>query len=205
MEMRQLDMSRLSFLIVDDNAHMRSTIRQVLSSFGARDLHEASDGADAMDAMSARVPDVMLTDRSMSPVDGIELVRWMRRSKDSPNAFMPIVMVTAYSERFRICEARDAGINEVLVKPFSAAKLYEKIWLVVDRPRPFVRTKTYFGPDRRRHNDPNYRGPERRQQDPAKTVQIQPGATEPEIAPDVLPALAKADPLTCEAALQAPA
>jgi len=58
--------------------------------------------------------------------------------------------------------ARDAGITEFLTKPISAKSLYERIVNVVVRPRPFVKTKTYFGPDRRRNVNPNYIGVERR-------------------------------------------
>jgi hypothetical protein len=49
-----------------------------------------------------------------------------------------------------------------MAKPISAKALYQRILNIVARPRPFVRTKTYFGPDRRRNVNPNYVGPERR-------------------------------------------
>jgi hypothetical protein len=58
--------------------------------------------------------------------------------------------------------ARDAGITEFLAKPISAKSLYDRILNVVLKPRPFVKTKTYFGPDRRRNVNPNYGGLERR-------------------------------------------
>ena len=60
-------------------------------------------------------------------------------------------------------EARDAGVTEFCVKPITAIEIYRKMVEVIDHPRPFVRTKTYFGPDRRRQADPvTYNGPERR-------------------------------------------
>jgi hypothetical protein len=70
--------------------------------------------------------------------------------------------------------ARDAGVTEFLVKPLSAKALYERILSVVLHPRPFVRTKNYFGPDRRRNSNPGYAGPERRRGGEADIIEQQP-------------------------------
>jgi two-component system, chemotaxis family, chemotaxis protein CheY len=66
--------------------------------------------------------------------------------------------------------ARDAGVTEFLAKPISAKALYNRILNVVAHPRPFIRTKTYFGPDRRRNTLNPYAGPERRSGAAAQTV-----------------------------------
>jgi DNA-binding response OmpR family regulator len=71
-------------------------------------------------------------------------------------------MLTGHSEKRRVTVARDAGVTEFLAKPISAKALYQRILNVVVNPRPFVKTKSYFGPDRRRNVNPNYIGPERR-------------------------------------------
>ncbi len=71
-------------------------------------------------------------------------------------------MLTGHSEKKRVLAARDAGITEFLAKPISAKGLYERIVNVVANPRPFIKTRTYFGPDRRRNVNPNYVGPGRR-------------------------------------------
>ncbi len=71
-------------------------------------------------------------------------------------------MLTGHSEKKRVTAARDAGITEFLAKPISAKGLYQRIVNVVANPRPFIKTKTYFGPDRRRNVNPNYVGAERR-------------------------------------------
>lgn len=152
----------LSFLIIDDNVHMRTLIRQILYGLNVKRLTESADGAQALKELRVRMPDIVLTDWRMSPIDGIELTRFIRQSSDSPNPFVPIIMISAYSEKQRVTEARDAGINEFVVKPFSAKLLYTRLWSVIDNPRPFVRTKSYFGPDRRRRRGEDYHGPERR-------------------------------------------
>ncbi len=66
--------------------------------------------------------------------------------------------------------ARDAGVTEFLTKPISPKALYQRIVSVVTNPRPFIKTKTYFGPDRRRHASLNYAGPERRKGDNAEVI-----------------------------------
>jgi DNA-binding response OmpR family regulator len=86
----------------------------------------------------------------------------VRNAADSPNPYLPIIMVTARTERARILEARDAGATEFLAKPIVPAGLISRIVEIVERPRPFVRTKTYFGPCRRRRKLDEWSGVERR-------------------------------------------
>ena len=105
--------------------------------------------------------DIVIVDWEMSPVNGIELTRNIRKMKDSYISFLPVIMLTAHSEKSRIIEARDSGVNEYVVKPLSALSLFKKIQSVIEDPRPFIQNKSYFGPDRRRKDDA-YRGEERR-------------------------------------------
>ena len=63
-------------------------------------------------------------------------------------------MITGHAEISRVAEARDAGVTEFLVKPITAHALFDRISSVIARPCPFIRTATYFGPDRRRKNTP---------------------------------------------------
>jgi DNA-binding response OmpR family regulator len=107
-------------------------------------------------------PDLILVDWVMAPIDGIEFVRMVRMAKDSFNPYVPIIMLTGYTEVRRVEEARDVGVNEFLAKPISAKSLYMRIAKIIREPRPFVRTKTYFGPDRRRLVTREYKGKERR-------------------------------------------
>ena len=71
-------------------------------------------------------------------------------------------MLTGYTEQRRVTAARDSGVSEFLSKPFTVTGLLKRIEALIHSPRPFVRSETYFGPDRRRRDDPNYRGPDRR-------------------------------------------
>jgi len=160
--MVRVDFSRLRLLVIDDNVHMRRIIRSLLHGFGAREIYEAEDGPSGLETFSQCAPEIVIIDWVLPGLDGLELTRMMRHLKTLGNAYVPIIMLTGHSERARVMAARDAGVTEFLTKPISAKGLYQRIVNVVFNPRPFIRTETYFGPDRRRNVNPNYNGPERR-------------------------------------------
>ena len=160
--MYRIDFNKLRFLICDDNPHMRRILRTLLHSFGAREAYEAEDGATALEMYSHYVPDIVITDWSMPIFDGLELAQMIRQPESKGNPYAPIIMLTGHSEKRRVTVARDAGVTEFLAKPISAKGLYQRILNVVANPRPFIKTKTYFGPDRRRNTSNAYIGPERR-------------------------------------------
>lgn len=158
----RVDFTRLRFLVIDDNAFMRRVIRALLHGFGAREVFEAEDGAAGLELFMAHGPDVVVLDWEMPILDGLEVARMIRTPSTSPNPYTPIIMVSGHSEKKRVAEARDAGVNEFLVKPISSKALYDRVFAVVGNPRNFIRTKSYYGPDRRRNANAPYTGPERR-------------------------------------------
>lgn len=172
--MVRVDFSRLRFLVTDDNAHMRHILRTLLHGFGAREVYEAEDGAAALEAFTQYVPDIILVDWVMPIFDGLELTQMIRQPGSNGNPYVPIIMLSGHSEKARIVTARDAGVTEFLAKPISAKALYERILSVVANPRPFIKTETYFGPDRRRTVNATYAGPERRKDGKADVMRQQP-------------------------------
>ncbi|HEX5211526.1 MAG TPA: response regulator [Pseudolabrys sp.] len=160
--MVRIEFNRLRFLAIDDNAHMRRMLRTLLHGFGAREVYEAEDGAAGLEAFTQQNPDIVITDWAMPIFDGLELTQMIRQPGANSNPYVPIIMLTGHSEKKRVVSARDAGITEFLAKPISAKGLYQRIVNVVANPRPFIKTKSYFGPDRRRNVNPNYVGTERR-------------------------------------------
>lgn len=171
--MSHIDFNRLRFVVVDDNAHMRRIVRTLLHGFGAREVNEAEDGAAGLEAFTHNMPDIVITDWAMPIFDGLELTQMIRQPGANANPFVPIIMLTGHSEKRRVTAARDAGVTEFLAKPLSAKALYERIVNVVVNPRPFIRTSTYFGPDRRRNANPAYSGPERRRGGAADVIKQQ--------------------------------
>jgi DNA-binding response OmpR family regulator len=98
----------------------------------------------------------------------------IRQPGANANPYVPIIMLTGHSEKKRVVGSRDAGVTEFLAKPISAKALYERILNVVANPRPYIKSKTYFGPDRRRGVNPNYVGAERRKGGRAEVTRQQP-------------------------------
>ena len=171
--MVRIDFNRLRFLVVDDNAHMRRIVRTLLHGFGAREVYEAEDGAAGLDAFTHYMPDIVITDWAMPIFDGLELAQMIRQPGANANPYAPIIMLTGHTEKARVTAARDAGITEFLAKPISAKALYQRIVNVVANPRPFIKTKSYFGPDRRRSTGAGYIGPERRKDGKAEVTRPQ--------------------------------
>ena len=156
----------LRVLLVDDNQHMRAIVQTVLSGVGVAQIRETRDGSEALSMLREWPADLAIVDFQMEPIDGVEFTRMVRNAPDSRNPYLPIIMMTGHSERTRVMEARDAGVTEFVAKPLTAKSVLERIHAVIYRPRPFVRTADYFGPDRRRRQDPNFNGPWRRSTDP---------------------------------------
>lgn len=150
---------------------MRVLLSEILRAIGVRHVFEASDGAEALQLMRSHAIDIVMTDLAMQPLDGIDFVRLVRNSRDSPNPMIPVIMITGHSTMRRVAEARDVGVTEFLSKPVTARGVIERIGRVVDHARPFVRSGDYFGPDRRRRDDASYPGPYRRADDEAKARQ----------------------------------
>ncbi len=154
-------LDRLSVLVVDDNRYMLSLLSEILRGFGIRELVVLTDAATAFQEIKSTAADVVITDHVMSPISGIEFVTMLRTSDDSPDRFVPVIMVSGYSDLGTVRQARDAGVTEFLAKPISARGLYMRLLEVIDNARPFIQSKTFFGPDRRRRQE-IYKGEDRR-------------------------------------------
>jgi len=155
-------LAEVSFLAVDDNDFDRHLSRDVLKALGSRHVACAKDGAEALEILKTNATDIVILDWKMPILDGIEFTRFVRNSDDSPNPFLPIIMMTAYSELSHVMFARDAGVTEYLIKPCSATQILSRIRSVVENPRSFVKTESFFGPDRRRHKKKEFDGDEKR-------------------------------------------
>lgn len=156
---------KLAVLIVEDTIPMLKLVTSVLDTLGVGIIHTASHGEEGYLMFLRENPDIIITDWHMEPMSGIELAQKIRKDVQSPNRTVPIVMMTGFSALPRVSQARDIGITEFLVKPFSANDLARRIAHVINKPRDFVETPDFFGPDRRRRKDGDYKGPFRRNSD----------------------------------------
>lgn len=154
---------KVSILVVDDMKPMVTLVSSLLKVFGFTSIYTAYDAEDAFEQFCRYKPDIILTDWLMQPYDGLELIRRIRKDPRSPNKFIPVIMMTGYSHRIRVEQARDVGVTEFLVKPFNAKDLYARIEQLIEKPRQFVDADEFFGPDRRRRRPSSYMGPRRRE------------------------------------------
>lgn len=161
---------KLSMLVVEDTQPMQKLLVSVLEALGIKNVQTSTNGQDAYRAFCQYGHDIVLSDWQMSPMDGIELTRVIRKNHLSPNRLVPVILITGYSAWPRVEEARDAGVTEFLVKPFTAHDLARRVAHVINKPRDFIETQDFFGPDRRRRSEdvPGYAGPHRRTEDRTK-------------------------------------
>ncbi len=113
----------LKILLVEDSKTIRSIQKNVLEQLGHTEVMEANDGVEALARIAESRPELAIVDWNMPNMDGITLVRKIRESDKS----LPLIMCTTESEKARVLEAVKAGVNNYVVKPFTAETLAEKI------------------------------------------------------------------------------
>lgn len=160
-------LSELKVMVVDDHINTRRMIGDVLKAAGVGHVIGARDGIEARDALRQFNPDIIFTDARMPNMDGLELTRFIRRAALKPdprvpNPQVPIVMVSGMRTAREVDGARRTGVNEFVIKPFTPAALISRIQLLQTKPRPFIVSEAYIGPDRRRRLELSYSGPLRR-------------------------------------------
>lgn len=149
------------FLVVDDHQPMREILKSLLFGLGARVVDEARDAAAAFEMLRLSAYDVVFTDYDMAGETGVQLTQKLRRAAQNQNRQVAVIMVTGRAEGPVILAARDAGVDEYLIKPLTTAALCAKLEAVLNRRRPFIDSDAYAGPCRRRRNLP-IQGPDRR-------------------------------------------
>jgi CheY-like chemotaxis protein len=139
-------LQQLRVLLVDDNAFMRTIVRGLLNNIGVKIVTEATDGIAALEMIRESPPDVVILDWEMPLLNGPELVRIVRSPGVFPTPDIPIIMLTAHGEHWRILESVKLGVNEFLCKPVSAKALFERLISIILKPRASVQLGDYYGP-----------------------------------------------------------
>ena len=160
--MAAYDFTKLRVLVVDDSRFMVTIIKTLLETMGIKNVRGLAKGGSVLAAMKEWRPDVMIVDHHMVPRTGLDLIREIRETVEDRQRFIPIILMTAYAKQEIVVRARFwAGADAVLVKPMSARRLFNCIVALYESKRTFVRTRDYFGPDRRVKDRP-FEGPNRR-------------------------------------------
>ena len=162
---------QVKVLVVESSVPMFKLVKGVLNMFGVPEgnVYAAYTVEEAFSVFRTQKHDLIIADWLQNPDRGIALTKMIRTHQHTPNAYVPIIMTAGSGHLQRVLRARDAGISEYLVKPFSAKSLADRISRVIEKPRMFVVCETYTGHDRRSRSE-GYTGPERRS-DTAKLSQ----------------------------------
>jgi two-component system, chemotaxis family, chemotaxis protein CheY len=132
------DLGALTVMVVDDSAGMRQLMSGVLQSLGVRHVQLADSGPEALTLARQTKPDLFIIDWEMRPMDGLTLMREIRRVGNFPFAFVPIVVLTAHSSPQVVRAALSHGANQFLTKPVVPQTLLNRmLWALNDR-RAFV-------------------------------------------------------------------
>ncbi len=115
----------MKVLIVDDFATMRRILRNILKQVGFSKISESDDGKTALKELKNDKFDLVLCDWNMPEMSGLELLKAVRADTQLKNT--PFVMVTAEAQKDNIVEAVKAGVNNYVVKPFTAETISEKL------------------------------------------------------------------------------
>ena len=158
---RAYNFSGMTILIVDANDFARSFTRNICRGFRFGEIVTAKDPVEALGYLKGKVIDIVLTEWAFRPVNGASFIRHVRASDGILNPYVPVIVLTACTELETVAQARDAGSTEFLTRPLVLGRLLARLTHALSAPRPFVRSATYFGPDRRRRQRP-FDGPDRR-------------------------------------------
>ncbi|WP_374372783.1 response regulator [Dongia sp.] len=119
----------MNVLIVDDYKTMLRIIRNLLKQLGFNNVDEATDGSAALQKLRDKDYGLVISDWNMEPMTGIQLLREVRA--DAKLKGMPFIMITAESKTENVIAAKEAGVNNYIVKPFNAATLKTKLVTVL--------------------------------------------------------------------------
>lgn len=157
--------SQVKVLVVEESQPMTDITIALLNGFGINHVQTARNSDSAYKIFCQERHDLLLIDWLIKPINGIDLAMKIRMDSLSPNPFVPIILMTGFSEKRRVIEARDTGVTEFLVKPYTANDLYRRIDQIIMKPRQFVKSMNFFGPDRRRKFIDDETTPKRRVDD----------------------------------------
>jgi CheY-like chemotaxis protein len=153
--MSSYGMESLRVLVVDDSPYMIAIVETLLGAMGVREVRGVDAGQNVLAEIRSFEPDLIVIDHMMKPKSGLEVIRDIRDLEDDPLRFIPIILMTGYTQQGVVTQARfRAGADAVLIKPVSARRLYDCIVALHESTRTFVRTRSYFGPDRRAADRP---------------------------------------------------
>lgn len=145
----KLNFRSVTTLMVDRDRYTRSLIAQMLRGFGVGGIEAVDNGEAAMKYVQEHFVDLLIIEADLPDMRGSDFIRWIRRENKEPLRFVPILVLSGYTQMSMISAVRDAGANIVVKKPVSAQMLFDRVAWMARTPRAYLETGDYVGPDRR--------------------------------------------------------
>lgn len=157
------DLAVLKILVVDDSVFQRRLVSETLRSAGRVQVEHVESVEQALLALGYVQPDILLVDWDVGGGQGLSLVQRVRAG-EAGDGFKPLpcIMIAGQGSMSAVERARNSGIDELVVRPFSTATLWKRVTEVRARRRDFIESTRYTGPCRRRRARSDYDGPRRR-------------------------------------------
>jgi DNA-binding response OmpR family regulator len=184
-------------IIADPVSHTRNLVADVLRSLGHYSIFQARDGKELLELTIEYEPRIVITTSRLPELSGLEFTRLVRAGHKNVSRLLSIIVMTDTPTKAFLEAAQASGVDEMLVRPFTAQAVQLRIKAVLERPRPFIDSAVYVGPCRRRRMIEEYAGPMRRFIDPTDDM---PGACPWEAEPNreaVRKCVAKLSELSC--------
>ncbi|HXC56458.1 MAG TPA: response regulator [Rhizomicrobium sp.] len=161
----RLNLKNVTTLLVDSDHFTRGLVAQMLRGFGMDSPTVGETGAQAKHHLSHHYADLIIVEAALPDMESPDLIRWIRRQEKSPFRFVPIIVLSGYTQLRLVSAVRDAGANLVVKKPVSPSGLYDRISWVARTVRPFIEAGDFIGPDRRFKDIPPPDGELKRESD----------------------------------------
>ena len=161
----RLNLKGVTTLLVDSDLFTRGLVANILRGFGMDSPTVGETGRMAQHHLEHHYADLVIMEGGLPDMPAADLIKWIRKQEKSPFRFVPIIVMSGYTQLRLISAARDAGANLVVKKPVSPAALFDRITWVARTARPFIETSDYIGPDRRFKNIPPPDGKMKRDSD----------------------------------------
>jgi CheY-like chemotaxis protein len=149
MSQSRLNLKNITALLADRDPFTRGLIAQMLRGFGIDDLLIASTGTEAKEMVLANRTDICFLEGALPDMDTGVLIAWIRRQVSNPLRFVPIIVLSGYTQLRMISTVRDSGAHSVVRKPVAPQTLFDRICWAANFSRPFIESTRYVGPDRR--------------------------------------------------------
>lgn len=151
-------------LMIDADREMGGVLKDMLQEMGFTNVRLLRDSKEAMRSLARTQYDFVITEWNTLGMNGIQFIKQLRSGTQTAAPALPVIMLSGRAEINDVLTARDVGVNEYVVKPFTARSIYNRIERLIERPKHFVISPVYIGPDRRAKKNASGGENERRQE-----------------------------------------